>query len=145
MLKNTEPEDLVQFGLIPEFIGRLPMMAVLNPLTQEDLEHVLLSTKNSIVKQFTKLFSMEDIQLQFSKTAIKAIADKAIVLKTGARALRSIMEKIMLDIMYEIPSLEGVQEVQIDLGVVEGTSNPKIKFKNKESKSKGKVDKKSAA
>lgn len=145
MLKNTEPEDLVQFGLIPEFIGRLPMMAVLNPLTQEDLEHVLLSTKNSIVKQFTKLFSMEGIQLQFSKTAIKAIADKAIVLKTGARALRSIMEKIMLDIMYEIPSLEGVQEVQIDLGVVEGTSNPKIKFKNKESKSKGKVDKKSAA
>jgi ATP-dependent Clp protease ATP-binding subunit ClpX len=136
---------LVQFGLIPEFIGRLPMMAVLNPLTQEDLEHVLLSTKNSIVKQFTKLFSMEGIQLQFSKTAIKAIADKAIALKTGARALRSIMEKIMLDIMYEIPSLEGVQEVQINLGVVEGTSKPKIKFKDQVSRLKGKVDKKSAA
>ena len=121
------------------------MMAVLNPLTQEDLEHVLLSTKNSIVKQFTKLFSMEGIQLQFSKTAIKAIADKAIALKTGVRALRSIMEKIMLDIMYDLPSLEGVQEVQISLGVVEGTSKPKIKFKDQVSRLKGKVDKKSAA
>ena len=145
ILKNTEPEDLVQFGLIPEFIGRLPMMAVLNPLTQEDLEHVLLSTKNSIVKQFSKLFSMEGIQLRFSKTAIKSIADKAIALKTGARALRSIMEKIMLDIMYEIPSLEGVTEVQISSAVIEGKGKPKIKFKNKVTKTKEKVDKKSAA
>jgi ATP-dependent Clp protease ATP-binding subunit ClpX len=145
ILKNTEPEDLVQFGLIPEFIGRLPMMAVLNPLTQEDLEHVLLSTKNSIVKQFSKLFSMEGIQLRISKTAIKSIADKAIVLKTGARALRSIMEKIMLDIMYEIPSLEGVTEVQISSAVIEGKGKPKIKFKNKVTKTKEKVDKKSAA
>lgn len=145
ILRNTEPEDLVQYGLIPEFIGRLPMMAILNPLTQEDLKHVLLSTENSIVKQFTKLFSMEGIQLDFSKSAIKAIADKAITLKTGARALRSIMEKIMLDIMYEIPSLEGVSEVQINLGVVEGTGKPKIKFDDIKSKAKGKMDKKSAA
>ena len=145
ILKNTEPEDLVQFGLIPEFIGRLPMMAVLNPLTQEDLEHVLLSTKNSIVKQFSKLFSMEGIQLHFSKAAIKAIADKAIALKTGARALRSIMEKIMLDIMYEIPSLEGVSEVHIGSNVIDGKAKPKIKFKKNRTKAKGKVDKKSAA
>ena len=121
------------------------MMAVLNPLTQEDLEHVLMSTKNSIVKQFSKLFSMEGIQLHFTKTAIKAIADKAIALKTGARALRSIMEKIMLDIMYEIPSLEGVSEVQITSSVIEGRGKPKIKFKNKGVKAKGKHDKKSAA
>lgn len=145
ILKNTEPEDLVQFGLIPEFIGRLPMMAILNPLTQEDLEHVLLSTKNSIVKQFTKLFSMEGIQLHFTKCAIKAIADKAIALKTGARALRSIMEKIMLDIMYEIPSLEGVNEVQINSSVIEGTGKPKIKFASKGTKPKGKARKKSVA
>ena len=145
ILKNTEPEDLVQFGLIPEFIGRLPMMAVLNPLTQEDLEHVLLSTKNSIVKQFSKLFSMEGIKLHFTKTAIKAIADKAIALKTGARALRSIMEKIMLDIMYEIPSLEGVSEVQITSSVIEGNGKPKVKFANKEKKSKSRLNKKSAA
>ncbi|RCL31847.1 MAG: ATP-dependent Clp protease ATP-binding subunit ClpX, partial [Puniceicoccaceae bacterium] len=136
ILKHTEPGDLVQFGLIPEFIGRLPMMAVLNPLTQKDLEHVLLSTKNSLVKQFSKLFSMEGIRLEFSKAAIKSIADKAIALKTGARALRSIMEKIMLDIMYEIPSLEGVCEVHISPGVVEGTSKPKLKYNKGQSKAK---------
>ena len=145
ILKKTEPEDLVQFGLIPEFIGRLPMMAVLNPLSQNDLEHVLLSTKNSIVKQFSKLFSMEGIQLHFTNTAIKAIADKAIALKTGARALRSIMEKIMLDIMYEIPSLEGVSEVQITASVIQGNGKPKLKFSKNGKKSKSKFNKKSAA
>lgn len=146
ILRHTEPEDLVQFGLIPEFIGRLPMMAVLNPLSQKDLEHVLLSTKNSLVKQFSKLFSMEGIRLEFSKAAIKAIADRAIALKTGARALRSIMEKIMLDIMYEIPSLEGVCEVHISPGVVEGTSKPKLKYSNRVSKAKkSQKNKKSAA
>ncbi len=146
ILKHTEPEDLVQFGLIPEFIGRLPMMAVLNPLSQKDLEHVLISTKNSLVKQFRKLFSMEGIRLEFSKAAIKAIADRAIALKTGARALRSIMEKIMLDIMYEIPSLEGVSEVHISPGVVEGTSKPKLKYNKSVAKvKKSQKNKKSAA
>ena len=145
ILKNTEPEDLVQFGLIPEFIGRLPMMAVLNPLTQEDLEHVLMSTKNSIVKQFSKLFSMEGIQLHFTKTAIKAIADKAIALKTGARALRSIMEKIMLDIMYEIPSLEGVMKCKLPQVLLRGVESQNLSLLTKKKKSKSKLNKKSAA
>ncbi len=131
ILRKTEPEDLVHFGLIPEFIGRLPMVAVLDPLTQSDLEHILLSTKNSLVKQFAKLFSMEGIKLHFSKSAINAIANKAIALKTGARALRSIMEKIMLDVMYDIPSKEGIEEVHISLSVVEGSSKPKIKYSKK--------------
>lgn len=131
ILRKTEPEDLVHFGLIPEFIGRLPMVAVLDPLTQSDLEHILLSTRNSLVKQFAKLFSMEGIKLHFSKSAINAIANKAIALKTGARALRSIMEKIMLDIMYDIPSMEGIEEVHISLSVVEGRSKPKIKYSKK--------------
>lgn len=129
ILRNMEPEDLVQFGLIPEFIGRLPMVAVLDPLTNKDLEHILLSTKNALVKQFTKLFAMEGTKLHFSKSAIHAIANKAIELKTGARALRSIMEKIMLDIMYDIPSVENVAEVQINAAVVEGRAKPKLKFK----------------
>ena len=136
ILRNTEPEDLVQFGLIPEFIGRLPMMAVLDPLTNKDLEHILLSTKNSLVKQFAKLFAMEGAQLKFTKSAINAIAHKAIELKTGARALRSIMEKIMLDIMYDIPSMDNVLEVQINASVVEGTAKPKLKYKKVSSPSK---------
>ncbi|MFL2842771.1 MAG: ATP-dependent Clp protease ATP-binding subunit ClpX [Coraliomargaritaceae bacterium] len=136
ILRNTEPEDLVQFGLIPEFIGRLPMMAVLDPLTNKDLEHILLSTKNSLVKQFTKLFAMEGAQLKFTKSAINAIAQKAIELKTGARALRSIMEKIMLDIMYDIPSMDNVLEVQINASVVERTAKPKLKYKKVRSTSK---------
>lgn len=136
ILRNTEPEDLVQFGLIPEFIGRLPMVAVLDPLTNKDLEHILLSTKNSLVKQFCKLFAMEGTKLHFSKSAIHAIAQKAIALKTGARALRSIMEKIMLDIMYEIPSMDNVVEVQITAAVVEGRAKPKLKSKKSENASR---------
>ncbi|MEM7790211.1 MAG: ATP-dependent Clp protease ATP-binding subunit ClpX [Verrucomicrobiota bacterium] len=127
LLRETQPQDLVHFGMIPEFIGRLPMVAILDDLTRSDLEHILQNTKNSLVKQYSKLFSMEGAKLRFTRDAIAAIADKAIELKTGARALRSIMERIMLDVMYDLPQSENVEEVIINRGVVEGRGKPKIK------------------
>ena len=145
ILKQVEPEDLVQYGLIPEFIGRLPMTAVLDALSAKDLEYILLSTKNSLVKQFSKLFSMEGIHLEFSQSAIKAISNKAINLKTGARALRSIMEKVMLDIMYEIPSLDNVDEVRVGARVINGTAKPKVLFSKNNSKVNKKTGKKKNA
>lgn len=127
VLRETQPEDLVHFGMIPEFIGRLPMIAVLDELSRSDLEHILQNTKNSLLKQYAKLFSMEGAHLHFTRDAIAAIADKAIELKTGARALRAIMERIMLDVMYELPQTENVKEVVINRAVVEGRGKPKLK------------------
>jgi len=129
LLRETQPEDLVHFGMIPEFIGRLPMVAVLDELTRSDLEHILQNTKNSLVKQYSKLFSMEGADLHFTRDAVAAIAEKAIELKTGARALRSIMERIMLDVMYELPQTENVEKVVINRGVVEGRAKPKLHFR----------------
>ena len=129
LLRDVQPEDLVHFGMIPEFIGRLPMVAVLDELTKLDLEYILKETKNALIKQYSKLFSMEGARLNFTEDAISAVADKAIELKTGARALRSIMEHIMLDVMYELPQLENVDEVIITREVVDGGSDPTIKFK----------------
>ena len=137
LLRDVQPEDLVHFGMIPEFIGRLPMIAVLDELTKSDLEYILQKTKNSLIKQYSKLFSMEGVRLNFTPAAISAVANKAIELKTGARALRSIMERIMLDVMYDLPQLENVDEVVINHDVVEGNSKPIIKFKKvSETKSK---------
>jgi ATP-dependent Clp protease ATP-binding subunit ClpX len=129
LLRETQPEDLVHFGMIPEFIGRLPMVAVLDELSRSDLEHILQNTKNSLVKQYSKLFSMEGSQLHFTRDAISAIAEKAIELKTGARALRSIMERIMLDVMYDLPQTENVEKVVINRAVVEGRGKPKLQHK----------------
>ncbi|MBL4575224.1 MAG: ATP-dependent Clp protease ATP-binding subunit ClpX [Opitutaceae bacterium] len=120
VMKKAAPEDFVKFGMIPEFIGRLPVISVLDQLSKEDLENILLSTKNSLVKQYSKLFAMEGVELTLTKDAIFAIADKAIELKTGARALRSIMEGLMLDVMYDLPQREDVSEVVIDAKVVQG-------------------------
>ncbi|MDP4643977.1 MAG: ATP-dependent Clp protease ATP-binding subunit ClpX [Opitutales bacterium] len=128
LLRETQPEDLVHFGMIPEFIGRLPMVAVLDELTRSDLEHILQNTKNSLLKQYGKLFSMEGADLHFTRDAVAAIADKAIELKTGARALRSIMERIMLDVMYDLPQSENVEQVVINRAVVEGRGKPKLKL-----------------
>jgi ATP-dependent Clp protease ATP-binding subunit ClpX len=114
--------------MIPEFIGRLPVVSVLDELSIADLEKVLLATKNAIVKQYTKLFAMDGVKLRFSPDAVRAIAQRSIELKTGARALRSILEKLMLDIMYEIPHREGVAEVLIDRGVVLGRKKPVVKL-----------------
>lgn len=131
----VQPEDLVQYGMIPEFIGRLPMVSVLQPLTKDDLEHILQNTRNALTKQYSKLFSMEKVKLSFSKDGISAIAEKALELKTGARALRSIMENLMLDLMYELPQDPTIEEVTINRAVVEGRGKPKIK-RSVKSKSK---------
>ncbi|NDV61777.1 ATP-dependent Clp protease ATP-binding subunit ClpX [Puniceicoccales bacterium CK1056] len=122
------PEDLVRYGLIPEFIGRLPVVSVLQELDQEQLEHILTQTRNAITKQYAKLFEMEGVKLTYRKDAIRAIAEKAMVLKTGARALRSIMEGIMLDIMYQLPDYKDVKEVIITPAVVAGKAKPKLKY-----------------
>ena len=126
LLREVQPEDLVHYGMIPEFIGRLPMVAVLDELSRSDLEHILQNTKNSLVKQYGKLFSMEGAELHFTREAVAAIAEKAIELKTGARALRSIMERIMLDVMYDLPQTENVEKVAINRAVVEGRGKPKL-------------------
>ena len=136
LLRVTQPEDLVHFGMIPEFIGRLPMVAVLDELSQSDLEHILQNTKNALVKQYAKLFSMDGAKLRFTRDGISAISEKAVALKTGARALRSIMERVMLDVMYDLPQLTNVAEIVVNRAVVEGRAQPKVKVisKNKAKK-----------
>ncbi len=120
VLKDVAPEDLVRFGLIPEFIGRLPVIATLEDLDEAALVEILTAPKNALVRQYQRLFSMEEVELTFHEDALKAIAKHAITRKTGARGLRSIMEGILLDTMYDLPSLEGVEEVVISAEVVEG-------------------------
>jgi len=127
MMKALAPEDLIRFGMIPEFIGRLPVVSVLDQLQIADLEKILLKTKNAMVKQYSKLFAMDGVRLRFTPDAIKAIAAKAIELKTGARALRSIMESLMLEVMYELPQRDDVTEVVIDAAVVAGKRRPTLK------------------
>jgi ATP-dependent Clp protease ATP-binding subunit ClpX len=124
VLRDLEPEDLVKFGLIPEFIGRLPVLATLEDLDEDALIQILSEPKNALVKQYQRLFEMEDVELTFHEDALREIARRAIVRKTGARGLRSIMEKILLDTMFELPTLEGVREVVISDEVVKGTARP---------------------
>jgi ATP-dependent Clp protease ATP-binding subunit ClpX len=126
LLAEVRPEDLVKYGLIPEFIGRLPVLSLLEELSRNELVKVLRDTRNSLLKQYQKLFMMEGAELRFTREAVLAIADKAILMKTGARALRSIMEDIMLDIMYDLPNIEHPVEVVISAGVVKGKSKAKI-------------------
>jgi ATP-dependent Clp protease ATP-binding subunit ClpX len=127
MMRGVAPEDLIRFGMIPEFIGRLPVVSVLDELKVADLEKILLRTKNATVKQYSKLLAMDGVQLKFTRDAIVAIAKRAIELKTGARALRAILEKIMLELMYDLPAREDVSEVIIDQAVVEGRRKPQLK------------------
>ena len=108
VMRQIEPEDLLSFGLIPEFIGRLPMVSVLDELTEEELVCVLTDTKNALTKQYTKLFSMDNVGLTFTKDALKALAQEAVNKGTGARALRAILEKLMLDLMYDLPSRDDI-------------------------------------
>jgi ATP-dependent Clp protease ATP-binding subunit ClpX len=119
VLAEVEPEDMVRFGLIPEFIGRLPVIATLEDLDEDALVQILAEPKNALVRQYQRLFEMEDVQLTFHEDALKAVARQAIARKTGARGLRSILEAILLDTMYDLPSLEGVEEVVISQEVVE--------------------------
>ena len=124
ILLQAEPEDLVKFGLIPEFIGRLPVLASLTDLDEDALVQILSLPKNALVKQYQRLFSMEEVELRFTDDALLAIAKRAIKRKTGARGLRSIMEDILLETMFELPSLDGVQEVVINGEVVVGNAQP---------------------
>ncbi|HFE37405.1 MAG TPA: ATP-dependent Clp protease ATP-binding subunit ClpX [Gammaproteobacteria bacterium] len=124
ILKDIEPEDLVKFGLIPEFVGRLPVIATLTNLDEDALVTILSQPKNALVKQYQALFDMENVRLSFNEGALKAIAKRAIARKTGARGLRSIMENILLDTMYDLPSFEGVEEVVINAEVVNGSAKP---------------------
>ena len=123
-LMDLEPEDLLNYGLIPEFVGRLPIVTTLTDLDEESLMKILQEPKNALVKQYQTLFGMEDVKLILSKDALSVIANKAIARKTGARGLRSILENILLDTMFELPSLEGVEEVVINAEVAEGRARP---------------------
>jgi ATP-dependent Clp protease ATP-binding subunit ClpX len=124
VLKEVEPEDLLKFGLIPEFVGRLPVVATLEDLDEKALIDILTKPKNALVKQYQRLFEMEDIRLDFTEDSLRAIALRAILRKTGARGLRSIMEGILLDPMFDLPGLEGVERMVISKEVVDGTSRP---------------------
>ena len=124
ILKDVEPEDLLKFGLIPEFVGRLPVVATLDDLDEKSLIEILTRPKNALVKQYQRLFEMEDVTLEFAEDAYKTIAEKAIARKTGARGLRSIMEAILLEPMFELPGLDGVEEIVINREVVEGRAQP---------------------
>jgi ATP-dependent Clp protease ATP-binding subunit ClpX len=124
ILKEVEPEDLLKFGLIPEFIGRLPVIATLEDLDEPALVQILSEPKNALVKQYQRLFEMEDVKLTITTEALKAIARRAIERKTGARGLRSIMEAILLETMFELPSMKGVEEIVIGPEVVDGAARP---------------------
>ncbi|WP_042688569.1 ATP-dependent Clp protease ATP-binding subunit ClpX [Azospirillum sp. B506] len=124
ILHEVEPEDLLKFGLIPEFIGRLPVLATLSDLDETALVEILSKPKNALVKQYQRLFEMEDVHLEFSEDAMKAIAHKAIARKTGARGLRSIMEAILLDPMFDLPGLTGIESILVNKEVVEGRAKP---------------------
>ncbi|MFQ3670893.1 MAG: ATP-dependent Clp protease ATP-binding subunit ClpX [Verrucomicrobiia bacterium] len=128
-LDHVEPEDLLRFGMIPEFIGRLPVTAVLRELTEDELVQVLTETKNALTKQYAKLFAMEGVTLTFTKDALRALAVRALEKGTGARALRSLMERLTLDLMYDLPSRADVAEVTINRATVEGSRAPLLRKK----------------
>jgi len=131
VLREVEPEDLLKFGLIPEFIGRLPVIATLGDLSEGALIEILTRPKNALAKQYQRMFEMEGVKLRFQEEAMKGIARKAIARRTGARGLRSIMEGILLETMFELPTLNGVQEVVITSEVVEGRSRPLYTYSDK--------------
>ncbi len=130
LLKMTEPQDLVKFGLIPEFIGRVPIFVSLSLLTEEALLRILKEPKNALVKQYQKLFEIDDVKLEFTDDALKEVAHLATERKTGARGLRSIMESVMMDMMYEIPSDDNVGICTITKGVVDGTGEPELVYRD---------------
>jgi ATP-dependent Clp protease ATP-binding subunit ClpX len=135
-LKEVETEDLVKYGLIPEFVGRLPIIATLEELDEAALIQILTEPKNSLVKQYQRLYEMENVELDFREDALKSIAKKAMDRKTGARGLRSILESVLLESMYEIPSIDNVSKVVIDASVINGESTPKLIYENPSKSSK---------
>jgi len=129
VMRHVEPEDLLSYGFIPEFIGRLPMVTVLDELTEEQLGIILTDPKNALTKQFAKLMAMEGVELQFSPDALAELAAQAIKKGTGARALRGILERIMLDVMYEVPGNDDIVGIQITRAVVRDEVKPLIRRK----------------
>ncbi len=129
-LRRVEPEDLIHYGLIPEFVGRLPVVATLDELDAEALVKILTEPKNSLTKQYTKLFEMEGVEVDFREDALRAVAQKAMERKTGARGLRSILEAVLLDTMYSLPSTDSVRKVVIDESVINGDSEPMLMYEN---------------
>jgi ATP-dependent Clp protease ATP-binding subunit ClpX len=134
LMARVEPDDLIRFGMIPEFIGRLPVVAVLEELDEAALMSILKEPKNALIKQYGKLFSMEGVQLEIREDALLAIASKAKERKTGARGLRTIMENILLDVMYDLPSTQNVSKVVVDEAVVKGEVKPFIVYENADAK-----------
>jgi ATP-dependent Clp protease ATP-binding subunit ClpX len=128
LLGRVTTEDLEKFGLIPEFIGRLPVVAVMDPLSEDDLVHILTEPKNALIKQYQKLFKYEKVKLRFTDEAVRAVAHRAHSRRSGARGLRSIIESVMLEVMYEVPSVEGLSEVVITEEVVNGTGEPQYQI-----------------
>ena len=135
IMKQLEPEDLIKYGLIPEFIGRMPIIATLDDLDEKSLVKILREPKNSLIKQYQRLFEFENVELEFKDEAISEIAKKAIFKKTGARGLRSILENILLKTMFELPDMEGVIKVTIDKSSVKGVSEPIVTYGKKQSTS----------
>ena len=128
ILYDVEPEDLIKFGLIPEFVGRLPVVATLEELDEDALVSILTEPKNALTKQYAKLFEMEGVEIEFREDALRSIARKAMQRKTGARGLRTILEHVLLDTMYELPSLENVQKVVLDERAIAGESEPYLVY-----------------
>ena len=141
LMKDVQPEDLLKFGLIPEFIGRLPIISTLEDLDEESLVKILEEPKNSLTKQYSKLFEIEGVKLSFAKDALKAIAQKAILRKTGARGLRSIIEEVLLETMFDLPSIEGVEEVIVNKEVINGKTKPLLIYSKNNSKTSEKEEK----
>jgi ATP-dependent Clp protease ATP-binding subunit ClpX len=132
LIRKTEPEDLIKFGLIPEFIGRLPVFTSLEELTESALVKIMTEPKNAVTKQYQQLFHMEGVELEFQPGALTAIAELAITKKTGARGLRSILEKSLLDLMYQVPDMDGLKKVLVDQNSIRSGSEPILVYENEE-------------
>jgi len=131
LYRHLHPDDLIKFGLIPEFIGRLPINVTLNELSKDDLKRIITEPRNSVIRQYQSSLKIDGIDLIFDDEAIDAIAEKAIERKTGARGLRSIVEGIMIDIMFELPSIKGEKQVVVNRDVIENSTKPEIQYKKK--------------
>ncbi len=134
LFHDVEPEDLIKFGLIPEFVGRLPVVATLDELDEAALMQILTEPKNALTKQYRKLFDMEGVDLEFREESLRAVSRKAMQRKTGARGLRTILENVLLDIMYDLPSMRNVQKVVIDEDVIQGESKPYLVYGQEETR-----------
>jgi ATP-dependent Clp protease ATP-binding subunit ClpX len=129
LFRDAEPEDLIKFGLIPELVGRLPVVATLGELTEEAMVRILTEPKNALVKQYQKLFAMDGVELELRGSALAAIARKALQRKTGARGLRSIMEQVLIDTMFDLPTLDGVAKVVVDEHIVDDGAKPLLVYR----------------